>query len=748
MTTKIAYVIVDLIAIIDILVVMNAVSKVQKPYAKWYKRTLILAIPAIGANIVIAVASNALAAEIAYCFYYASVGWILYNLMAFFLVYTEHEKILNLIRIPALILILADTVSLFANPFFGHAFSVFAKAVGPNAVFYQAKLYPGFYFHLAVSYTALLIGLLFVIRGMLTSYDLYRVKYMIMLAVLLLVNGLNMAYMTFNLVLDSSVIFYAVAGTLIYFCTEIFVPGAIMNVAISRAVNAMNEGLLLFDISDHCIYANNFCKTRFDKKEASMFDFSSEPIISVLQSLADRGEQFGETGFVQERGGIKLHYKIKYDELVGRTSHVIGSCFLIQDVTEEVRYLEVIKEAQIEADHANNAKSAFLANMSHEIRTPLNSVLGMNEMILRTAMDPEIRDYAENIKTSGNTLLALINDILDFSKIEAGRMDLITMEYDPHQLLRECYEFFEQEMKAKDLSFSFDVSESLPSRLRGDLMHIKQILTNIISNSVKYTDEGSVSVRAEGKVVEEKKEYELTVTVSDTGRGISTEDMPYLFDSFKRVNEKENASIQGTGLGLAIVKQLLTMMNGDVFITSRVGEGTTFSIHIPQDIVDPTPAGPFIIKRHQRHRRYRELFHAPDAMILIVDDSPINLKVAKALLGKLETQTDTAKSGDEAVEICREKKYDLILMDHRMPNKDGIETFMEIRELEINKETPVIMLTANAYNGIEDQYRDLGFAGYLAKPIDPQLLEESLLRLLPPEKVDLVQDPEREKLKD
>ncbi len=748
MITKIAYVIVDLIAIIDIFIVLNAVSRVQKPYAKWYKKTLILAIPAIAANIVIAVASNAMTAKVAYCFYYASVGWILYHLMGFFLVYTEHEEILDRIRIPAALLMLADSVSMFANLIFGHVFSVFGKAVAAHVVFYKVRLYPAFYFHLGLSYTALFAGLVFVILGMLTSYDLYRVKYMMMLGVLLLVTGLNLAYMTFNLVLDASVIFYAVAGTLIYFCTEIFVPGAIMNVAISRAVDAMNEGLLLFDINDNCIYANSFCKTRFDKEEAPEFDFRTEPIASVLQSLSERKEAFGETGFVQEKGGIKLHYKIKYDELIGRTSHVIGSCFLIQDVTEEVRYLEVIKEAQIEANNANNAKSAFLANMSHEIRTPLNSVLGMNEMILRTASDPEIRDYAENIKTSGNTLLALINDILDFSKIEAGRMDMITMEYDPHQLLRECYEFFEQGAKAKELSFRFDVSEALPVRLRGDLMHIKQIMTNIISNSIKYTDKGSISVRAEGKALEDQKKYDLTIVVSDTGRGISTEDMPYLFDSFKRVNEKENASIQGTGLGLAIVKQLLTMMNGDVFITSRVGEGTTFSIHLPQEIVDPTPAGAFIVKRQQRHRRYRELFHAPEASILIVDDSPINLKVVKALLSKLETETDTAKSGDEAIEICREKRFDLILMDHRMPNKDGIETFQVIRELETNKETPVIMLTANAYSGIEDRYRDLGFSGYLAKPIDPQQLEESLLKLLPAEKVHLVQDIEKEKPRD
>lgn len=733
MLTKTIYIIVDTIAIVSLLFTIRALSRVKASYGKWLMRTLIAAVVAIFANVLVAIAVSPLSAEVAYCLYFSSIDWILYFLVGFCLMYTEHWNALKKFCIPGAVIMALDTFSLFANPAFMHQFSIYEKTVH-DTVFFQTMFHPFYYAHLSLDYAFVLLGFFIIVHRIFRSYGLYRMKYIIIFSVLVLIVILNLIYMALALTLDASVVFYAVAGPLIYFCIEFFVPNRLMRSAVARAVDDMSEGIILFDIKNNLIYINAFSKLHFDIDSAD-FDLSCEPAASVMEKLKAEGKQFGEVTYEKNTMSGTEHYKIRYTTLTDKKLRPIGSYFLIQDITEEISYLRQIEEAKTEADNANQAKSTFLANMSHEIRTPLNSILGMNEMILRSTDDPQIREYADNVRSSGDTLLSLINDILDFSKIEAGRMDLIKTEYDPHRLVRDCYYFFAQPASAKGLYLNVDFDERIPRRLLGDMLHIKQIVTNIISNAVKYTMDGGIEMKLSFRRTGQDH-IDLIVRVSDTGMGIDRKDMAVLFDAFRRINEKDNATIQGTGLGLAITKQLVDMMEGEITVDSTPGRGSTFTVTLPQEVADPSHAGPLTLKFHPEDAVYKESFRAPNAHILVVDDVPVNLKVVSALLKKTLIQIDEAAGGDKAVDMCRHVRYDIILLDHRMPKKDGVETFHEIRSGGLNTDTPVIMLTANALHGAEEEYRKEGFSGYLSKPVDSKELEKMIRKFLPDEKVE------------
>ena len=737
MLTKIIYVLIDYLAITDLILTYRASRRIKKDYGRLLRRALLFGVVAIAANILIAVSFNSQFAEIAYCIYFASIDWVLLYLTGFCLRYTEHDKSLKILRIPATVLMAADSVSIMCNPIFGHHFRIYENTSASDTIFYQTTFSTCYYAHLVLDYIAVVITLFFIIYRIVKSYDMYRLKYVMMLGILLLVVVLNILYMTFSLVLDASVIFYAVAGTLIYFMIVRFVPRRLMSDSIGMAVNDMKEGLILFDVSRECIFANTFSKKRFDLTEETA-TFETEPMSSVIRLLAENNEEFGKTTFVKtretENGPVEEHYQIRYNKLKDKKDRQIGSYLLIEDDTEEVSYLKQLSDARIKADEANRAKSIFLANMSHEIRTPLNAVLGMNEMILRETKDPELIEYSENIKTSGISLLNLINDILDFSRIEAHKMDVTPVEYDVHSMLRDLCCRFENMAEEKGLFLDINCDPAIPSKLIGDERHLIQIMSNIISNAIKYTKTGGITVDVNAKMPE-NGEIPLVLTVSDTGIGIGKEDIKYLFNAFERVNEKENATIQGTGLGLSITKELVELMGGQIRVESEIGKGSVFTVYLTQGVADPSPSGTFSKQGGAEHKAYRESFTAPDAEILIVDDVMVNIIVICELLRETKVRSDKASSGDEAIMMCRGKKYDLILLDHRMPRKDGIETFKEIRAAGMNTDTPVIMLTANALSGADEEYKNLGFDDYLTKPVDSEALEYSLARLLPKEKV-------------
>ena len=396
---------------------------------------------------------------------------------------------------------------------------------------------------------------------------------------------------------------------------------------------------------------------------------------------------------------------------------------------------------QIEiAEAANNAKSAFLSNMSHEIRTPITAVLGFNEMILRESDNSDILGYAENIKSSGHTLLGIINDILDFSKIEAGKLEIIPVHYDLSSVINDLVNMVSVRAEEKGLALTLDFDRNLPSVLHGDEIRLKQIITNILTNAVKYTEKGGIvfSIGFD-RYAEDPETVVLKVSVKDTGIGIREEDLHRLFSKFERIEEGRNRNIEGTGLGMNITQSLLEMMGSELNVESTYGLGSVFSFSLKQKVVKWDPVGDY--KNYHRigtetKEQYRSRFTAKDACVLVIDDNQTNLLVFKNLIKQTLVDVDTASSGDEGLMLCRKKKYDLIFLDHMMPDKDGIETLRELKAMSdsLNDSTPVICLTANAISGARENYLHEGFADYLSKPLDPDRLEEMMIDYLPKEK--------------
>jgi signal transduction histidine kinase/CheY-like chemotaxis protein/HPt (histidine-containing phosphotransfer) domain-containing protein len=397
------------------------------------------------------------------------------------------------------------------------------------------------------------------------------------------------------------------------------------------------------------------------------------------------------------------------------------------------------EEARKEANAANVAKSNFLANMSHEIRTPINAVLGMDAMILRESNQNEIREYALDIQNAGQTLLSLVNDILDFSKVESGRMEILPAKYDISSIINDCYNMVAPAAKEKGVALKMENDHAMPYKLYGDEVRIRQIVLNILNNAVKYTHEGSVTLVLGYTPVDENNII-VKIKISDTGIGIAKDDINKIFDSFIRVEEGKNRNIQGTGLGLAITNQLVNLMGGHIEVESEYGSGTTFLVDIPQGVVDDKPIGDLserFCKQEGRLKVYREKFRAPDAKILIVDDVPMNLKVMVSLLKRTRIAIDTAESGRECLEYITKKKYDIIFLDHMMPEMDGVEVLKRMKEMDgdtnKNKNTPVIMLTANAILGAEEEYVEMGFNDYMSKPVNEDKLENMIMKYLPDE---------------
>ncbi|MCR4743874.1 MAG: DegV family EDD domain-containing protein [Lachnospiraceae bacterium] len=423
---------------------------------------------------------------------------------------------------------------------------------------------------------------------------------------------------------------------------------------------------------------------------------------------------------------------------------LVGFVCFVMSVFQNRLFREESKRAKRETERAeelNRSQNQFFSSMSHEIRTPINSILGLNELILREegASDEVMKD-AQGIQGAGKMLLALINDILDFSKVKAGKMDIVPVEYSLGNMISEIVNMLYLRAKDKGLEFKVSIDPNVPSVLYGDEVRIKQILINLLNNSVKYTKAGSIGLHVESENTDDKT-VSLRVNVSDTGMGIKKDAIPYLFDAFKRVDQGKNRYIEGTGLGLSIVKQLVDLMGGSVTVDSVYGAGTTFTVTVKQEIVDPTGVGELDIRNFASSgsQAYESSFTAPSARILIVDDNEMNLAVEKKLLADTKMKIDTVITGQEALNNTLNYKYDVILMDHLMPEMDGIECMHNIREQEggLNRNVPVVVLTANAGSENRELYRKAGFDGYLVKPVSGASLEEVLIRHISRDKLNI-----------
>lgn len=496
---------------------------------------------------------------------------------------------------------------------------------------------------------------------------------------------------------------------------------------------AMNANILIFDMDKKLCMANDFSHVFFNLSKVKGQSFSD--LFEIEEAVVE--EQF-KSVLDGTREELKLHTRngnkscsLRFTVAKDKKGTPYCVIIFVYDLTSEEAMLEELKRA-------NQAKSDFLSNMSHEIRTPINAIVGMNEMILRESEDEQILEYASSVHDSSAILLSVINDILDISKIESGKIEIVKANYELSSLLYDCYNMVIEKATKKKLEFNLHCDEGIPYLLYGDVVHIRQIIINLLTNAIKYTEKGKVDFSVGGEL--SLNGFIMKIVVRDTGIGISKENIDRLFNRFERFDMKKNRSTEGTGLGLYITRMLIDLMGGDIEVKSEYGKGSVFTVIIPQECADNMPIGKIDmndmsgVKNDYKHEAG---FTAPDARILVVDDIEVNLKVFINLLKKLNIKVDTAISGKKCIELACEKQYDIIFMDHMMPEMDGIVTLEELRRNGNNKNinTPVIMLTANALAGMKEMYLEKGFTDYISKPIDGIKLEKKIAKYLPSEKV-------------
>lgn len=511
---------------------------------------------------------------------------------------------------------------------------------------------------------------------------------------------------------------------------------------VSRQVDEANRttAVILFDNNKRYLGSNIVARQLIEEIEHYNVERPISEKFAKKQFFEGLIEKLNESDSKNIYGGIYETdgeiYRIDAERLFKETKGTpIGYVIELTNDTGTQNYIrqisdmnESLDQAAKAANAASEAKSSFLANMSHEIRTPINAVLGLNSIILRDTKEEHTREYSEDINSAGRSLLALINDILDLSKIESGKMTIIPVEYKLRNLILDSQNMIYNRVSDKGLTFISDCDANVPSVLCGDEIRVRQILINLLTNAVKYTHAGSVTLSVKYEAISDDR-INLIMSVKDTGIGISKENQKKLFDKFVRVDEEKNKSIEGTGLGLSLVQKLVALMDGEITVESEEGVGSEFKVRIPQDVVSNEPIGKIsgAVERKKEVQAMDDLSET-EGHILVVDDVKVNLKVFVNLLSKSKLDIVVSESGPDAIEKAKKSKFDIIFLDHMMPEMDGIETLHHIREDKDspNVRTPVIMLTANAIDGVREQYLNEGFDDYLSKPVNYNPLRDMI----------------------
>ncbi len=499
---------------------------------------------------------------------------------------------------------------------------------------------------------------------------------------------------------------------------------------------SVDEPILLFDEKEKLCIVNNGTAIFLERTIEECCALKIEEIFELKQNVF---RLKGDKSRVEARCILNQSIcNLAIDKIYDEFHEIIGYIIIVHDMTERIHTMHQLEEEKLRADKANEAKSLFLANMSHEIRTPINAIMGMNEMVLRESEEEETIECSNNIQNASKTLLALINDILDFSKIESGKMEIVEEAYSVKSIFTNLYTECQIRTEEKGLYLRFEIPEDLPSILCGDEVRIRQIILNILSNAIKYTKKGGVTLSVTWKRLE-GKQIKLQIAVEDTGIGIKEENMDKLFGAFDRVDEERVHTIEGTGLGLSIVRRLIDLMNGEITIASEYGKGSVFTVTLEQRIISEVPMGDFLNNAvEETRKKYKPSFRAPKAKVLVVDDNKVNLTVIKGLLKQTDMQITCVMSGEECLALTAKEKYHIVLLDHMMPEMDGIETLIKMKEDETNqcKDTAIIALTANAIVGVKNMYLKKGFTDYIAKPVEGLAMEKVLKQYLPEELIE------------
>lgn len=685
------------------------------------------AVIAILGNILFVASHSLFWSNIGFSLFSAAIDWMLIAFYLFVVDYVLSKNKRSIVGRVVGLLAVIDSLSLMANAFFQHVFHLESKLFLSKYTIYEAAEFtPVYYAHLLLCYLlAIEIGRL-LIRRACKSSRFYRSKYLAILflySILLVVDALCVI---FHVPLNASIIFYGGLALALSYYTLYYQPRRLLNDVLQIVMKNINNGIVCFDDTQSCIYANDVVWEMFHlEKDIRILE---EFTYAGQRAKASMDEPFSVWQEERVIGGERKYFEIERQNIYDKKGIFVGSYFNMKDQTER----QLLHEKEINSEkEANRAKSEFLSRVSHDIRTPINSISGMNEMILRENKDAAIQEYAEHIEEAVGVLINLINDVLDYSKIEAGKMTFVERDYNTGKLLDSVIHIIGTQAEKKGLALKCEISEELPCMLSGDDIKLRQILINILSNAVKYTPQGSVTFRVWGEK-EEAGDFYLAVQVQDTGIGIKKEDIPRLFSAFERFEESKNHSIQGTGLGLNITACFLKMMGSQLEVESEYGKGSVFSFRIRQKVIDESTVSASAKAADKADRPHRTTFKKPGARVLVVDDNRVNRKVFMALLKETKMRIDQAESGEACLRLVQENYYNLIFLDHMMPDMDGIETLRKMQELSDSKckDTPVIMLTANTMESSKETYLEAGFHDFLTKPVDFDVLEETLRKYL------------------